>query len=588
MVRIESNLDVIDDSGRVRANEPVARKPGLNKRSEPVAQQMIAEGNDKLAFHRLDTTATEPILCQYFKHVSIIDTPTLYLSPKSFKSPFQHLQQMCEHIRPETKQLNLEQCFRRIDNIMAYIKDTTNLLTNPGLHPHVRNEVLTLSHFIDMLQKKHKSHSKNGKYIIRRYVTSMNGIVLMYPGFTMPNDFDPTRRIWFQKTIQNSGKLTITTPYLDVGGAGFVVTISAAIFENVPTPAANQDRAIAAIVSIDVTIGFIYQVLMQSSDYCRSDKNVKCFLIDDMGYIVVHPTLLEPRAQIFSDDMQFTIDEHITHREPFVAGDILLHNGVAKKKVCQNLLTQKMQRYYKYNLAAGNVLTNIVNGERTKYQIGAIPDSNIFAVLLNYTSEIRSGTVFCPCSTVDKVCFNCKRIESMSCECPCECPIDAINIDSDENGVSGADQANAFDTNDLSTDEIEICDRLTEEYVPDKEMFNRMADTLNGLNQCVNFSCEQYTMQMGCLGIVGCEWCQIDIDGETDLVPAFCTLTSSCFAGRLASNTPYGVSDIGADAIDAMMPSAFTIYPLAFGAIIVLIFIVGFGLYCYRQSLEPG
>lgn len=101
MVRIVSNLDVRDDSGRVRVNEPVARKPGLNKRSEPTAQQIMTETNDKLSFHRIDITATEPKLCQYFMHVSIIDTPTLYLSPKSFKSPFQHLQQMCEHIQPE-------------------------------------------------------------------------------------------------------------------------------------------------------------------------------------------------------------------------------------------------------------------------------------------------------------------------------------------------------------------------------------------------------------------------------------------------------------------------------------------------------
>lgn len=588
-VRILANLDAVDESAKVRVNEPVVRRPGINTGSEPIVQQVSVDANDKLVFHRLDmTTSTkisqiEPKLCQYFKHVSIIDTPTLYLSPKSFKSPFQHMQLMCEHNLADAKQLNFEQCFRRIDNIMAYIKDTTNLLANPGLHSHVRNEVLILSRFIDMLRTLHKYRSKITKYVIRRYVTSINGIVLMYPGFTMPNDFDPSRRVWFQKTIENAGQLTITPPYLDVGGAGFVVTISRAIFESVSkSKTSNQERAIAAIVSIDVPIGFVYQVLLQSSDYCRSDKNVKCFVIDDMGYIVVHPSFLEPRARTYSDDMQFIVDEHITHRESFVAGDILLHNGVVEKNVCQNLLSRKVQRYYKYHLAAGNAITNIVNGERTKYQIGGVFRTNVLAVLLNYTDEIRGGSAFCPCSTVDKVCFNCRRVEPMSCECPCECSINATDADRIENGVP-------VDANESSgSDDMDICERSTEEYVPDREMFNRMADTLNGLNQCVNFSCEQYTTQMKCLGIVGCEWCQIDVDGETDLVPAFCTLASNCFAGILGSNTPYGVSDINADAIDAMMPSAFTIYPLAFGAIIVLFFVVGFALYCYRQSLEPG
>lgn len=590
MVQTISNLNATEEYSKTRPNEPIAdQRPGLNTDTESMAQQASDDVNDKLAFHRLDMTTatkikhTEPKLCQYFNHVSIVDTATLYLSPKSFKSPFQHLQQMCEHNQPDTNERNFEQCFRRIDNIMAYIQDTTNLLTNPGLHPHVRNVVLTLSPFIDMLRTQHKYRSNIAKYVIRRYIMSIDGIVLMYPGFTMPNDFDPSRRIWFQKTIENAGKLTISPPYLDVGGAGFVVTISRTIFQNVPktSNASNRARAIAAIVSIDVTMGFIYQVLLQSSDYCRSDKNVKCFLIDNMGYIVVHPSFLEPHSQTFSDDMQSIIDEHITHRESFVANDILLHNGVVEKQVCQNPLTRKVQRFYKYNLPAGNAITNIVNGERTKYQIGGIANSNVFAVLLNYTGEISGGTAFCPCSTVDKVCFNCRRVELMSCECPCECPIEALYDDLDDN-------VDRTTTPNPSVDETELCDRPTEEYIPDREMFNRMTETLTGLNQCVNFTCEQYGMQMECLGIVGCEWCQIDVDGETDLVPAFCTLASSCFAGILGSNTPYGVSDIGADAIDAMMPSGFTMYPLAFGATIVLFFMVGFGLYCYRQSLEPG
>lgn len=607
MVHVTQNLDSSYAADRfsstgIRVNEPVilASAASMKNANDSVQDEVSTEFQDRLVFHRLDMSSTtklneqEPKLCQYFKHISISDTPTLYLSPKSFKSPFQHLRMMCEQKQSTSQQPNFEKCFHRIENIMAYIKDTTNLLTNPGLQPHVRNDVLILSHFIELLRVQHTYRSKIEKYVIRRYITSTNGIILMYPGFTMPNDFDPSRRIWYQKTMENSGKLTITAPYLDVGGSGFIITISHAVFENIPKSritSSNHERLVAAIVSIDVTLGFLYQVLLQSSDHCRSDKNIKCFLIDDMGYLVVHASILEPKLQTYSNDLQFIINEHITHRESFVASDILLHKNLVEKKVCQNLLNRKVQRFYKFNMSMDGTLTNIVNGERTKYQIESVTNTNLFAVLLNYSTEIRSGT-FCPCSTVDKVCFNCKRIEFMNCECPCECQIETLNTGSFVHeymyGDLLEDEKNMLDKKINLFDSIEICARPIEEYVPDKKSSTEMADKLSGLSQCINFTCEIYVNQLDCLGILGCEWCQLDIDGETNLLSPFCTHASSCFAGILGSNTPYGDSDIGVDAIDSIIPSAFALYPLAFGGIIILFFIIGFGMYCYRHNLEPG
>lgn len=370
------------------------------------------ETENKLVFHRLDLTITTklnediaatnaatdtvatqspPKLCQYFKQISILDTPTLYLSPRSFKSPFQHLSTMCETDEPNAEYTDYrEQCSQRIENIMAYIKDTTNLLTNPGLQPHVRNDVLILAHSIEMLRIQHQYRSKIEKYVIRRYITSMNGIVLMYPGFSLPNDFDPSRRGWYQRAMENVGKLTVTPPYLDIGGAGFVVTISYVIFEKAASAngISGEQRAArtpAAIVSIDVTLGFLYQVLLQSSDYCRSDENIKCFVIDDYGYLVVYPNHFDTKMQLSLYDSQFNINEHITHRESLIANDILLHKLLVEKRMCQNLLNRKVERYYKFNTSLTGALTNVVNGERTKYQIEAVPNTNLFVIMVSFT-----------------------------------------------------------------------------------------------------------------------------------------------------------------------------------------------------------
>lgn len=46
-------------------------------------------------------------------------------------------------------------------------------------------------------------------------------------------------------------------------------------------------------------------------------------------------------------------------------------------------------------------------------------------------------------------------------------------------------------------------------------------------------------------GIMGCSWCQIDVDGETQLISPFCATQISCYNGILGSMTPYGDGKIG-------------------------------------------
>lgn len=384
---------------------PLILSATTHPNADAVSVDTFSEMETKLEFHRLDLVTTSKLnqnqpnaqskLCQYFKQISIVDTATLYLSPRSFKSPFQHLTTMCDNDYNSNVQQDIntyrEQCIHRIENIMAYIKDTTNLLTNPGLQPHVRSDVHMLMHSIEMLRIQHQFRSKIEKYVIRRYITSMNGIILMFPGFTLPNNFDPSRRSWFQKTMENVGKLTITNPYLDLGGSGYIVTISHVIFEkihtvdgSIPNEQQQHQRNVAAIVSIDVTLGFLYQVLLQSSDYCRSDENIKCFLIDDYGYLVVYPNNFDTKMQLSLFDSQFNINEHITHRESLIANDILLHKMLVQKKMCQNLLNRKVERYYKFNTSLNAALSsNRVNGERTKYQIEAVSNTNLFVIMVS-------------------------------------------------------------------------------------------------------------------------------------------------------------------------------------------------------------
>lgn len=106
---------------------------------------------------------------------------------------------------------------------MAYLKDTTSLLANPGLLPSVREEVHTLFRALSYLKQRHLTDDPHDKYIIRRYVATVNGVLQMFPGCVLSYDMEPVRRPWFVRAMQHPGKLVMTEPYLDAGA--FYMTI---------------------------------------------------------------------------------------------------------------------------------------------------------------------------------------------------------------------------------------------------------------------------------------------------------------------------------------------------------------------------
>lgn len=54
-----------------------------------------------------------------------------------------------------------------VQSYMAFLKDLTTLLANPGLHPSVRPDVAILAQILDHYKQRHENSHLN-KYIIRR------------------------------------------------------------------------------------------------------------------------------------------------------------------------------------------------------------------------------------------------------------------------------------------------------------------------------------------------------------------------------------------------------------------------------------
>ena len=80
-------------------------------------------------------------------------------------------------------------------------------------------------------------------------------------------------------------------------------------------------------MGMDVTLGYFHKLLATSIKPCRR-PGVRCFLMDDKGYLIAHPGLIDPLGKGPAEQ------RHITHMEPLVANDMLNHEGFVQKKLC--------------------------------------------------------------------------------------------------------------------------------------------------------------------------------------------------------------------------------------------------------------
>ncbi|XP_057341737.1 VWFA and cache domain-containing protein 1 [Microplitis mediator] len=503
---------------------------------------------DNILHHRLDlvsqTLADSVELCLDRRSIVSPRSAVMYLSPWCLNSWREDLASL----------MNLQ-------SYMAYIKDATRLLRNPGLGPFVRRDAAMLAQIIDHWKERHdKSPSK--MFILRRYVAAVeSGVAEVYPGLAMDSSLDPRRRAWYGKAIDHPGKIILTSSYLDGGGAGYVVSLSQTIYEGRRSTIHTQQDPVVAVASMDFTLGFVVRLIRDMLPFCN-ESMIKCFLMDDKGYLVFHPSLLEPAGKLEQ--------QHLTHKELLVANDILNHEFFVKKKICANFLDGTIERYYQFNTSLEEVLTNIIHGEHcVKYQLAAVPDTNLFFGVVNETCTLPA---FCPCNTMARSCLNCKRMEQTECECPCECSLYS----------SGCEPTNISN--------IEPCRPPYEQGIVPTTRWDRVTvpEQLN-LQQCPSSDCKAYGTESECLGIVGCQWCSVDIDGETTLVHPFCSDINLCFKGVLGAILPYADgtynSQSTGDSIGKEWPS---VGPVA-GGILAIVLIFGVVLFCYRlHSVQSG
>ncbi|XP_078074535.1 VWFA and cache domain-containing protein 1 isoform X2 [Mustelus asterias] len=499
--------------------------------------------SSKLLYHRLDLLG-QPTSCLHFKQLATLESPTVMLSAGSFSSPFEHLSQA------ETK--------RMVEHYTAYLSDNTRLIANPGLKSSVRNEVMATSHVTDEWMSQMEISILNS-YIVRRYIATPNGVLRIYPGSLMDKAFDPTRRQWYLHAMANPALITFTGPYLDVGGAGYVVTLSHTIHSSRSLSAPGHA---VAVMGVDFTLRYFYKVLLDLLPICNQDggNKIRCFIMEDKGYLLAHPTLIDPKGHAPVEQ------QHITHKEPLVANDILNHPNFVKKNLCNSFSDRTVQRFYKFNTSIVGDLTNLVHGSHcSKYRLTRIPGTNAFLGIVNETCD---ALAFCACSMVDRLCLNCHRMEQNECECPCECPLE---VNECTGNLTNAESRNPSCEVHQEPLTLAAFDPSLQESLP----------------QCINTRCSQRTSSGDCFGVLDCEWCMVDSDGKTHLDEPYCASQKECFGGIVGAKSPYidDMPALGDEVIALNMIKSAPVGPVA-GGIMGCIMVLVLAVYAYRHQIH--
>eukprot|EP00088_Acartia_fossae_P020798 TRINITY_DN22322_c0_g1_i1.p1 TRINITY_DN22322_c0_g1~~TRINITY_DN22322_c0_g1_i1.p1 ORF type:complete len:621 (+),score=121.59 TRINITY_DN22322_c0_g1_i1:99-1961(+) len=397
--------------------------------------------------------------------------------------------------------------------------------------------------------------------------------------------YDPTKEKWFQMSMRSPDKVIVSPPKLDSGGAGFIITVSAALVQNKNASQETYDNLestnnVVAIISADFTLEYLYKILNETipGQFC-SRPNSRCFMFDNNGNMVSHPELSRQSIKF----ARLPTKVHLTHMESTIATDILVDRGFIEKKVCMSLETNKLFRFFD---VIGNRSAVYKNDDRAgclNYRITGIPGSNLWLGMVEESCD--TSTSFCWCSTIDTTCLECTALDEDRCECPCECHAPPQHQSS----------ASCEKVEEDKTSKFPVC-------LHEPKPFHRQRYTNTRFEHfppCIHSDCSSRDRANQCYGVLGCSWCDTDMDGVTPIHTPACVALSECFGGILNSVSPYSrvydQSMVLTDASeDRSLSRAGPIGPVA-GSIMAFFLLLALSVWGYKhwssgnnRRLRPG
>jgi hypothetical protein len=198
----------------------------------------------------------------------LADRSALYFTPSAFLDPLS--------VTIRSKDENEKASAARAQTYFAYVKDTSDLIGNPGFRPGVKRDAQALglisSQWLSGSRTRRKHHPNfpsSGEdqflnsFIVRRYVATTRGVLVSHPATSVDDEsWDPTRERWFARSLDAPAKVVVSGPVLDPGGAGYVSTLSHSVFRGKVATLHSVTDSVVAVMGMDLTMGYLHRYVL--------------------------------------------------------------------------------------------------------------------------------------------------------------------------------------------------------------------------------------------------------------------------------------------------------------------------------------
>nr|XP_022294872.1 VWFA and cache domain-containing protein 1-like isoform X2 [Crassostrea virginica] len=302
-------------------------------------------------YHRWDLMGKDwpGPFCRHFKRYATKGNSTVKLTPDAFIEPYQYT--------------GIKETQVTVQQYKEYLSGERSI--NPGLKVSAIKSIrLTFP-----LEEFWKTKSQNeAPYVIWRYIATEDGIVRVYPGVRLTDDYDQKLRPWYHRALANKGRNVLLAPYTDRWGAGTVITITRAI-------SIGKKQIIEGALGTDFSIYYFHQKLQDLYPICANKIKYTCIVIDDSGFLVMHPYFIETKSSTTPTDIP---QVHITHMEGKISRS-LISNGIMYRQPCRDTENKKEQFTYRVNLPISHQGGKVDSTEG--YEIRPVTGSNVFLIL---------------------------------------------------------------------------------------------------------------------------------------------------------------------------------------------------------------
>ncbi|XP_061177706.1 VWFA and cache domain-containing protein 1-like [Saccostrea echinata] len=339
-------------------------------------------------YHRWDLTKWPTVACRHFNRYATKEKTTIKFTGDAYESIYSYI--------------NAKETEAEVHLYEQYISGV--IQSNPGFKKSAINSIRATS----PIEHFWRIGSRHGSQLIWRYVMTEAGIERIYPGVRLPDDYDHKLRPWYRKTLSQKTVNVVSPPYEDLGGMGRVITLSRTILIG-----RNNGKG-EAVVGADLSVYFLHQILLDLYPVCRNRTEFSCIVIDDSGFLVMHP--------YFTETMNGARNPiHITHKEMRISRS-LTSEGILYRQPCRDIENKKEQITFRVKLPPSK--TNGITNNAEGYELRPVPMSNLFLILKRRHMQeeipcckdpsLPPNEVVCPSDTCLCLCY--KRLKFNDCE----------------------------------------------------------------------------------------------------------------------------------------------------------------------------